>query len=74
MICRMTSNSSFAFDNSHHREPIGSFISYHRVVKFSCCPMEKEDEECSVVSSSYFIIHFALHLNLIYLVPRLDVL
>jgi len=59
------------FDNPHRREPIGSLISYHREVKFSCCPMEKEDEESSVASSSYFIIHFALHLNLIYLVPGL---
>ena len=62
------------FDNPHRREAIGSFISYHREVKFSCCPMEKEDEESSVASSLasyYFVIHFALHLNLIYLVPGL---
>ena len=59
------------FDNHHRREPIASLISYDREVKFSCCPMEKEDDESSVASSSYFIIHFALHLNLIYLAPGL---
>ena len=46
------------FDNSHRREPIASFISYHKEVRFSCCPMEKEDEESSVASSSYFINSF----------------
>lgn len=46
------------FDNSHRREPIASFISYHKEVRFSCCPMEKEDEEFSVASSSYFINSF----------------
>ena len=45
------------FVNPHRREPIASFISYHREVKFACCPMEKEesqpDEASSVASSSY---------------------
>ena len=44
------------FDNPHSREPTGSFISYQKEVRSSCCPMENEDEEFIVCRTS-FISH-----------------
>jgi hypothetical protein len=31
------------FDDPHHREPIGTFVSYGKEVEFDCCPREPED-------------------------------
>jgi hypothetical protein len=44
------------FDNPYRREPIASFISYQKEVKFSCCPMESENEVSVSTSSRYIIV------------------
>lgn len=50
------------FDNPYRREPIASFISYQKEIKFSCCPMDNEDE-ASVSTSSpsrYHVVSYRI--------------
>ena len=48
------------FDNPDSREPIASFISYQKEVKFSCRPMENENEVSVSTSSSYFVVSYRI--------------
>jgi hypothetical protein len=53
------------FNNLHCREPIGSFMSYQKEVKFRCYPGGDTDSGSSYASSSYFTPHIASLANLI---------
>jgi hypothetical protein len=44
------------FNDPYDREPLGTFMSYQKEVKFQCCPVEYEDAESDSVSSSYIIV------------------
>ena len=39
------------FDNPYRRETIGSFMSYQKEVKFTCCPRDDSDSESGYASS-----------------------
>lgn len=41
------------FDNPYHRETIGSFMSYQKEIKFTCCPRDDPDSESVYTSSSF---------------------
>lgn len=41
------------FDNPYRRETIGSFMSYQKEIKFTCCPRDDSDSESVYASSSY---------------------
>lgn len=47
------------FNDPYDREPLGTFMSYQKEVKFQCGPVEyedeDEDEESDTVSSSYIV-------------------
>jgi hypothetical protein len=40
------------FDNPYRRETIGSFMSYQKEVKFTCCPRDDSNSESGYASSS----------------------
>jgi hypothetical protein len=60
------------FDNPYHREPVGSFMSYQKEVRFSRCSRDDSDSESVYASSSSVPPHVAFGFLSHYISPGLQ--